>query len=173
MKYCRRCGQGIDENAIFCVRCGERQGEPEPFGGPFGSPFGGFDRPTQSYTSDAFKPSFIIAALSFVFNILGLVFFIVWQKTKPGRANSAAKGGLAGVSFSSPLIGAILYFVFRTRRPEFAKPCLIGAIVGFCLNLVITVVTFLLMLGGYVSPEAVEEFYSYGMLAISTLTIGL
>ena len=167
MKYCTKCGNSVDDNAIFCVRCGARQGDGAGLSAPFTNPYVSNTRPT--YTAEDLKPSLPIAIVSFLFNILGLIFWAVWRESKPGRATSAAKGALCSLAFGSPVIGVIFWAVFRRSYPEYSKVCLVGGIVGFFFNLVVVIVTVVLTLAGVITPEMLDAYYSYGYLAYFSL----
>ena len=167
MKYCTRCGKSVDDNAIFCVHCGARQGEGAGFSAPYTNPYVNYTRPT--YTAEDLKPSLPIAIVSFLFNILGLIFWVAWRDSKPGRAGSAAKGALCSLSFGSPVMGVIFWAVFRRSYPEYSKVCLVSGIVGFFFNLAVVIVVFVLTLTGVISPEVIDAYYNYGYLAYAAL----
>ena len=168
MKYCNKCGNCIDDNAIFCVNCGQRQGaDMGGFYSPYTNPY--YTKTVPNYTEEELKPSVPIAILSFLFNILGLVFWLSWRDKKPGKADSAAKGALCALSVGSPVIGVIFWAIFHSTYPKYAKVCLVGGIVGFFVNLVAVIVVFVLTYLGVITPEVVDAYNSYGLL-FSTLT---
>ena len=45
-----------------------------------------------------------------------------------------------------PIIGIILYFVWRYEQPNNAKRCLWGAVVSIIVSFVLTILTFICMI---------------------------
>ncbi len=128
MKYCRYCGNSIDENAIFCPSCGARVSgdNPRVNNNPFNMYNPGH---TVSYDTEGSK---LIAIVSFLCWEAGLVIWFLWRYSHPGKARSAAKGALANVCLGMPILGFVLWIILReeeTRR-DYAKVCGISAIVG-------------------------------------------
>jgi hypothetical protein len=156
MKNCRNCGQQIDDNAIFCHRCGQRTNGDAP-----NNPFG-FD----PYSNGGFgyvdtKESRGIAILSFIFWQVGVVLWFFWRNTRPGKARSAIKGTLAGATFQLPVLGVVLWFLWRndSENRELARVGLISAIVGAALSLVSSVIlTVLSSLGLFDINQFMSEF---------------
>lgn len=118
----------IDDNAIFCSYCGARSGEGNPygFGGYREGPFHYYSEPEVDNTGNPW-----LAVLCFLFWQVGLILWIFMRRTRPGKAKSAAIGSLAGVSVNTPLVGLVLWLIFKgENNRDFAKACGIGAIVG-------------------------------------------
>ncbi len=63
----------------------------------------------------------------------------------PAAANDAPSIGFAILSFFIPLVGLILYIVWRTESPLKAKSCGKGAIIGFCVGIVLSVLSTVLL----------------------------
>lgn len=151
MKYCKYCGSSIDENAIFCPNCGARLNEDGPRAGY--DPNAGYNRnPFGSYASPYYQGqgSRAIAVLSFCFWEVGLILWLIWRYSNPGKARSAAKGALANACFSMPVLGFILWLVWREEedKKDLAKVCGISAIVGAAAGVITFILTFLFMLSG-------------------------
>ena len=128
MKYCGNCGNPIDDYTLFCPSCGASQGQ-------------GARNDDSVYTnSNDYKGSKTLAVLAFFFPIVGLIIWLLKRYTSPGYANSAAKGALAGVCWNSPVLGIIFYFVWRESHRDFAKICLLSAIIGFVISLIFSTV---------------------------------
>ncbi|KFI62982.1 hypothetical protein [Bifidobacterium cuniculi] len=56
--------------------------------------------------------------------------------------NDSGSFGWAVLGFLIPIVGLVLFLVWHTTKPKCAKMAGIGALVGFCLNLVFTVFAF-------------------------------
>ena len=46
--------------------------------------------------------------------------------------------GWAVLGFCFPIVGLVLYLVWKSNKPISAKKAGIGALVGFCLNLILS-----------------------------------
>lgn len=119
----------MDDNAIFCSKCGARANGDAPNTGY--NPYSRYES-TSYYPAYDNEESLLIAIASFLFREIGLVLWFLWRHTRPGKARSAAKGALASVSLSMPVLGAILWLVWRDEhdRRDYAKACGICAIIG-------------------------------------------
>ena len=78
MKYCSKCGQEINDDAVICVHCGCAMQS----------------NATVGNTDDA--PSAGWWVLGFFIPIAGLILYLVNKDTKPQKAGSAIKGALVG-----------------------------------------------------------------------------
>lgn len=146
MKYCRNCGNPLDDNAIFCPRCGARSNGDGPnvnfdmYGG-YNSGYG------PVYDT---QPSRAIAVLSFIFWQVGLIIWFFCRRTRPGKAESAVKGALSSACVSMPLIGLVIWLLWGndpTKR-GYAKVAGISAIVGAGIYALFTVLSIVLILTG-------------------------
>jgi hypothetical protein len=79
MKFCSHCGAEIADEAVICVKCGCSTGNQMGGVNPNDAPSGGF------------------AVLGFLFPVVGLILFIVWNNSSPKKAKSCGKGALIGV----------------------------------------------------------------------------
>ena len=115
MKFCKNCGNQIDDNAIFCSYCGARAngentsnnyGGYNPYGGyrPYGNTFG-------SYPVYDMRPSRLMTVISFFFWPVGIFAWLFNRRRFPGSANSALRGAVAGISFSMPLLGFVFWLL--------------------------------------------------------------
>lgn len=91
--FCRNCGMPIADNASFCPNCGTSVNQAAP-------------------VADRNQPSLGIAVLSFFIPIVGLILYLVWKDTEPGKAKSAGKGALIGVIVAAALVIIILIITF-------------------------------------------------------------
>lgn len=129
MKYCNNCGNQIDDNAIFCSRCGARTNGEGPFVNfnPYGA-YGGYNYQPYYDTNG----SVLLAILSFVFWQVGLIIWLTCRRTRPGKARSAAKGALSSAAVSMPPLGLALWILWKgdPSKKDYAKVVGISAIVG-------------------------------------------
>ena len=151
MKFCNKCGQEIDDNAIFCHRCGARTNGDNPnnmFGfDPYNGGFGYVDT----------RGSKLIAVLSFFFWQVGIVLWFMWRRMRPGKAESALKGTLAGACFQLPVLGLVLWFLWRkdAQNRELARVGAISAIAGAAISLASSVILVILSHFGLFNPNEV------------------
>ena len=147
MKYCKYCGNGIDDNAIFCSNCGARVSGDNPHFSR--NPFDRYNpgNTTQVYDTEGSK---LVAIVSFLCWQAGLVLWFLWRQTYPGKARSAAKGALANACLGIPILGAVLWLVWKddeTKKDD-AKVCGISALVGAGVAILAFVITIALSLIG-------------------------
>ena len=165
MKFCRNCGNAIDDNAIFCSSCGARTNGDGPtinfntYGG-----FGGYN----SYPVYDTRPSAIIAVLSFMFWQLGLIVWLFCRNTRPGKARSAAKGALCSACLSMPIIGLVLWILWKGdyQKKDFAKISGISAIVGTVIYVVIIAAAAILNMTGVIDGSTYTYFPFDEMMAM-------
>ena len=146
MKFCQSCGNQIDENAIFCPICGARTNGDGP-----AINFGAFDPYNGGYQPyyDT-RPSKAVAILSFIIWQAGLAIWFFCRRTRPGKANSAAKGALSRACVGMPILGLVLWILWKddpTKR-EHAKISGISALVGTCICALLIVLSIVLTLAG-------------------------
>ena len=75
--YCSHCGKPIPEGADYCLNCGCAVNGSAP--------------------SKDDSSSFGFALLGFLFPLIGLILYFVYEDKRPKRAKSVGKGALAGV----------------------------------------------------------------------------
>lgn len=156
MKFCKNCGAQIDENAIFCSHCGSRINGDGPkinfdnFGGGFNT-FGGYGYQPFYDT----QPSKFIAVISFMFWQAGLLIWFFCRHTRPGKARSAAKGALSSACVGMPIIGAVLWVLWKDdpNKQDYAKVSAISALVGAGIYALLIVASIVLTLTGAVNQE--------------------
>lgn len=86
--FCRNCGQQLPDGSLFCPRCGTSV------------------QAGASPVQDKNQPAPGMAVLSFFLPIVGLILYLVWMDSEPGKAKSAGKGALIGV-----IVGAALFML--------------------------------------------------------------
>lgn len=117
--YCRECGAQINEKAVVCPHCGVRPLNSDRFCQHCGRP----TKPEQE---------------------MCVVCGVRLRRTK-NEEESLTLVKLASCCF--PIVGAVLYFVWRTDKPESANTACKWALVGV---LVVAIVYFVaLCLGGF------------------------
>lgn len=77
MKYCKNCGNQLDDKAVICPKCGVQQEAEKPAVNDNGN-FGWF-------------------CLGFCIPLAGLILFLVWNKERPNDAKTAGIGALVSV----------------------------------------------------------------------------
>lgn len=106
MKYCTKCGQQLDDNAQFCTACGAQQ-NPAPQQSMGNGQ--GYQQTTNHYENPQDYPA--------------------------NNANDSGSFGWAVLGFCIPLVGLILYLVWKGEKPLTAKKAGMGALISFCLSL--------------------------------------
>ncbi|ONI46421.1 hypothetical protein AN641_00110 [Candidatus Epulonipiscioides gigas] len=76
MKFCLKCGEEIDSEAVICPKCGVQQ---------------------SNMVSTVDSGNIGWGLLGFVVPIAGLVLFLVWKNEKPKNAKKAGLGALISV----------------------------------------------------------------------------
>ena len=169
MKFCNNCGKAIDDNAIFCQHCGTRVNGDNPTHSGF-NPYGGFGggyNPYGGYPVYDTRGSWLVTLVSFFSWQIGVIIWLVCRRTRPGKADSAAKGGLVSACMSMPVLGLALYVVWREepQRQTYARIAGISAIIGAALYAFLFVA---LVLAGGLTAEMTESV-TEGTLAFISL----
>lgn len=73
--------------------------------------------------------------------------------------NDSSNFGFAFLCFLFPVIGLILYLVWKDKLPLRAKSCGKGALIGFILGVILNIIYFVVIF-----PAALEAAGAYGML---------
>lgn len=92
MKYCRKCGTALDDNAVYCTTCGNNQNNIV----------------TVPVKED--KGGFLWGLLGFFVPVAGLVLYLVWKYDKPKTARAAGIGAIISVAFGV-LCVLIVWFI--------------------------------------------------------------
>ena len=138
MKRCNKCGNLVDDYAIFCIHCGARtNGSDSHREGANSNPYGQFynSSPYQTYHVVDETESFGLTVLSAFFWYVGIILWLFMRRTRPGKARSALKGTLFSTSLSMPIFGLVGWLLWR-RDPSYrgyAKACGLGALIGGAL----------------------------------------
>ncbi len=137
--YCRNCGQELNENDRVCPACGtpvvknesvnEEQNTASEKATAQGAPHTG--QRTYEYNADK-------TASQSTYNYSGADY-------QPSSDTGSAGWGILGCCF--PLIGLILFLVWKEEKPRSAKSAGIGAIIGVVLCVVSILLLFALGIG--------------------------
>lgn len=106
MKYCTRCGCELNDDAKFCTSCGARVSNEGNTPNHFNN-----NMNTASIATDN-ESTVIYGVLSFLFPIVGLILFLVYNDTKPRRAKTSGKCALASVIIGIVIAVGIITFTF-------------------------------------------------------------
>lgn len=116
MATCEYCGSQVPDTAKFCTSCGAALPQAQPAQQVYEPP--AYQQP--SYQQPTYQQPY--------------------QQAAPAPAvNDSGSIGWGILGFLFPIVGVILYFVWRNNKPNSAKVAGIGAIIGFCINLVLNV----------------------------------
>ena len=129
MAYCSRCGKAIGEGSFFCADCA-----PVNTNQP---PYTQYAQPTPPPPQYQQPPYY----------------------QKPINPDDAPSGGFAFLSFFFPLIGFILWLVWKDESPRKAKSCGKGALIGFCSGIIFTIVFVILY--SVLVVSLVSDYSSY------------
>lgn len=109
MKYCKHCGQEIEDDDTFCPNCGTRVSDYST---------------DYTYTSNSTRNSSSHTSSS--------------HKTYESEGNAAALGVLG---FFVPVVGLILFIVWKDTNPKYSKAAGIGALISVALQFVYLIFT--------------------------------
>ena len=100
--YCPRCGKKIRDGEPFCSNCEMR----------FNNSYNIMPQSVGVMPDDS--PSFGFALIGFLFPIIGLILFLVYNSKSPKKAKSAGKGALTSVILRVVLsiLFVVIYIVF-------------------------------------------------------------
>ena len=152
--YCRNCGQELNENDRVCPACGTPVEKNNYNSGTShndaqGAPHNG----PQTYEYNAGKTSD-----HQTYNYSG-------PDYQPSADSGSAGWGFLGCCF--PLVGLILFLVWKDTKPRSAKSAGIGAIIGLVLFIVLTALLFALGIG--VGVFGLAEGMANGEINLSEL----
>lgn len=167
MKYCKNCGAAIDENAIFCPRCGLRTNGDAP---KVNFENFGFNPYTQyAYQPVDNEPSKIIAILAFMFWWVGLAIWLFCRRSRPGKARSALKGLLSSACFTLPVLGAVMWALWKgdVEKDSYAQVAKYSAIAGVIFYAVWALLSVVAVLSGATEAGWYMDMSQYLGAAIS------
>lgn len=164
MKFCKFCGNKIDDNAIFCSTCGARVNGDNPQVNY--NPYAGYGG-RGYYSSYDNTGSILVSILCFLFPEAGLLLWFFWRFSRPRKARSATLGALSRLSLSMPVLGAVLWLVWKgdIGREDYAKVCGVSAIIGGAVYVLAIVAMIVLYLTGAIDEGFFVNLPLDGMAA--------
>lgn len=136
--YCRNCGAPLADNAVVCARCGATVTPPAP---PPGT-----QQPYQSQQQPYHPPYYQ---------------YPYGQQPYPQQEDRPS-AGFHVLAFFFPIVGLILYLVWKDQKPRCAHAIGKWALIGFIANtiLIIIGIVFSLLLYSVAAPSY-YDFRSY------------
>ncbi len=125
--YCRNCGEPLNDNDRVCPACGTPVEKAAPAGGDQGAPKSGPQ--TYSYQEGTTQQTYNYQGSSY---------------------QSSEDSGSIGWGFLGcciPLVGLILFLVWKDTKPLSAKKAGIGAIIGVVVCILMYILVILLGVG--------------------------
>lgn len=107
--YCTHCGKEIADDAQFCTFCGAP-----------------VDGNTQEKTTQ-----------ESVNNDQAYYQSQGYQSSVQTKNPDSASVGFTILSFFIPIVGIVLYFVWKNQCPNKAKPCLYAALISIVINFIV------------------------------------
>ena len=121
---CKRCGANINEGTNYCSVCGEFNpvnpytNQPANNGYSFQQQMNnGQQYNQQMYNGQQYNPPF--------------------APYNPNVTNDSGSIGWGILGFFIPLVGWILFFIWKNSKPQTAKVAGIGGVIGFIVNFII------------------------------------
>ena len=129
--YCKYCGHKLEEGAKFCTNCGARQEDDTTF------------EPTEE---SKYEPTVVAEETHEEEYDFGATVEPEQPKQEEQKADEPKKDDRSNavafgiISFLVPILGFILFAVWRKEYPERSKACLIGAIVAIAISVSISII---------------------------------
>ena len=122
--YCPYCGNKLDDGAKYCSNCGAEIQRPDS----------NFEPTAVAGKKDDFEFDFndVPAANQSQNNS--------YQQPETKKEDDSNAGAFGVLGFFVPIVGFILFALWRVERPERAKASLIGAIIGIVISVFISIV---------------------------------
>ena len=131
MKYCKNCGTQLEDDAVFCVNCGQKQVDGDNIKREGENNNAGNNNNYNNYNGN-----------NGYNNYNGNNGNYNYGGADPSDAPSVGFGIISALWW---IVGLILYFVFKDKYPLRAKSCLKGIIIGIIIEVVLGVIGGILM----------------------------
>jgi len=126
---CKKCGNNLYGNKIKCPFCGE----PIKGGSGYTSSTPTYNRPTPN-TNNNYNNNNNYSNNNNNYNNNN------YSNNKQSYSVDTGNGGWALLGFCIPIVGIVLYLVWKNEKPNTARVCLNGALVSIALRIFIQVV---------------------------------
>jgi len=138
--YCRNCGAPLADNAVVCARCGATVTPPAPPPGaqqPYQNQQPPYQNPyyQNAYGQQPYQPPY------------------QQQEDRPSA-------GFNALAFFFPIVGLILYLVWKNQKPRCAHAIGKWALIGFVANIVLTIIGIVLSVLFY--SVVAPSYYDFG-----------
>lgn len=151
--FCKNCGQQVDDFALACPKCGvattsHTQAPPPP-------------PPPQQYQQPVYQqPQYQQPQYQ------QPQYQQQYQQQYQAPVADVASGGIKFLSFCFPIVGLILYFVWKDQKPLTAKAIIKLAIIGFIVvNIIPVIIYVILFAAGVFTANSYGDYYSYYHIA--------
>ena len=140
--FCSNCGKELTDNVAFCPECGAAQTAPQeeaPQAAPQDTPAEPiYSAPPQTPPQAAYQQPVYQQP--------------PYQQTAPPPNYAppvvdSGSFGWAVLGFFFPIVGLILFLVWKDQKPLSSKKAGIGALVGAILSVVSTILFYVLIIG--------------------------
>ncbi len=172
MKYCKKCGKMIDDDAIFCSVCGARTNGDDSGRyayNTYSNMYGNGGAVNQNA-----KGSVLLTIIGLLFWQVGFIVWIFTRHTRPAIAKSALKGALGGLTLNLPVFGLVMWIFWKDdpANRDIAKMCGICAIIGAVLCIISIVFAGALRLAGVSLIYEIAEGAGGGLVTIPGIAPG-
>ena len=146
--FCSNCGKELPDNAAFCPECGAAQKtvpqEEAPQAAPQETPAEPiYSAPSQTPPQAAYQQP-VYQQNQYQQNQPPYQQQAPYQPAAPVDSGSF---GWAVLGFFFPIVGLILFLVWKDQKPLSSKKAGIGALVGAILSVVSTILFYVLIIG--------------------------
>ena len=145
--FCSNCGKELPDNAAFCPECGAAQSAPAeetPQAAPQEIPAEPiYSAPSQTPPQAAYQQP-VYQQNQYQQNQPPYQQQAPYQPAAPVDSGSF---GWAVLGFFFPIVGLILFLVWKDQKPLSSKKAGIGALVGVILSVVSTILFYVLIIG--------------------------
>ena len=129
MAFCKNCGTELNEDAAFCPKCGTPQGAAQPAQDLSQNQYPnnqGYQYQDQSQYNNQYSNQYNNQ-----------------YQNQPAVQDTGSIGwGVLG--FCIPLVGLILFLVWKDQKPKTAKVAGMGALISVCIAVVWYILMFVL-----------------------------